>query len=90
LSPEARAHYFAAGRAAGYSDTQIEAEIAEVDRVAGLLDACKCPTCGAVLGRRRDPRQAGAHNVPGGVWYSYRCACGFSIDRAEPVNENLS
>ena len=90
MSPEARAQYFEAGRAAGLPDSEIEAAIAESDRVHAALDAGRCPQCSNAIQRERDRRQAGPHNVPGGVWFNYRCACGYHIDRAEPVTEHLS
>lgn len=91
MSPEQLALYFATCRAAGVPDSEIEAAIAESDRQNAALDASKCPGCGAAIGRQRDRRQIGPHNVPGGVWFNYVCeACGYHVDRAESVPENLS
>lgn len=84
MSPEARAKYFEAGHAAGLLDSEIETAIAEIDRENAAIDASRCPRCGEAIYRRRDTRQAGPHNVPGGVWYKYTCAaCHYFSDRAE-------
>lgn len=84
MKSEARARYFEAGRAAGLSDRDIEAAIVESDRENAALDARQCPRCGARIDRKRDARQVGPHNVPGGVWHNYTCAsCDYRSDRAD-------
>ena len=54
----------------------------DAEREADLLEAGKCPMCGGPISRKLDARQAG-YCAYGGVWYNYRCTCGFMIDRSE-------
>lgn len=86
MSPAVRAAYYHTGHAAGLSDEAIEAAIAEADRVDAYLTAGKCPSCGQIIGRRKDPRQAGSTSLRG-VWFNYLCTCGYHCDRVEPERD---
>lgn len=70
-------------RTQGYPEHMIK-EVLVTNRVLDeKLNRLECPTCGGELSHKLDPRQSGAHPMPGGKWHNYRCTCGFMIDRVE-------
>jgi len=71
---------------AGFSTKEMDELIGDMQREDELLDKLVCPKCGGQLTRSCDGRQSGCSQVPGN-WNNYRCACGFMLDRVDPVSD---
>jgi hypothetical protein len=61
---------------------QCEWQIDSMVAAAEALDGGVCPDCRKPIERRLDARQVGCDELPG-VWFNYRCPCGFACDRKE-------
>lgn len=66
----------------GMSEEQIEEYIQDLTKEDQCLDRLECPKCGKQLTRKKD-HQTGSTKVSG-VWYAYRCSCGYLMTRVEP------
>lgn len=71
----------------GNGDTKrIVADCLIEDRCVTLGE---CPKCRAALRVTLDGRQVGLR-LTAGLFYNYRCDCGFGVDRVEPAPKMLT